>query len=99
MNGSIFWQGNGSGGWERRVGTEEEMSTDAAAGLGFGAVGGIGMNFEAHATCMVPNFGIGVGRGVVQQVGDGFGGGFGGAGGGNGAKGDQHGGVNGSGVV
>ena len=75
------------------------MATGAAAGLGFREIGGVGVNFEAHATCMVPNFGIGVGRGVVEQVGDGFGGGFGGASGGNGAEGDKHGGVNGSGVV
>ena len=84
-----------------RLGTEEEETSSTSAGFGFGEVGCIAVNVEAHVTGMVTNGGIRVRGSVVEQVDCGFGGGFGALGlsGGEAAKGDKHGVVNGTGIV
>ena len=99
MDGAVFGGRYRRGGGERRVGTEEEVATGAAAGLGFREIGGVGVNFEAHATGVEANSGVGVGSGIVEEMGNGFSCGFGGSSRGNGAEGHQHGGVDGSRIV
>ena len=67
-----------SGGWLGNVRanvTQEIVSTNAAAGLRFGEVGGIAVNVEYHVTDSVEDCGVGVRGGVVEQpmgVGVGF---------------------------
>ena len=81
-----------------RFGTEEEETSSTRAGFGFGEVGCIAVDVEAHVTGMEANGGVRVRGSVVEQVDCGFGGGFGALGlsGGEAAKGDKHGVVNGS---
>ena len=47
--------------------TQEIVSTCASAGLRFGEVGGVAVNVEDHITGGVPDCGVGVRGGVVEQ--------------------------------
>ena len=84
-----------------RMVAEEEETRGAGAGLGLGKVGSVSVVVEDHVTGEVLDDGIRMGGCVVEQVHDSVGGGLGGAGllGGNGAQGDQHGVVDGPGIV
>ena len=59
-----------SGGWLGHVRvnvTREIVSTSANLGSSFGEVGGIAINKEDHVTGGVPDCGVGVRGGVVEQ--------------------------------
>ena len=59
-----------SGGWLGHVRanfTQEIVSTSAAAGLRFGEVGDVAVNVEDHVTGGIPDRGVGVRGGVVEQ--------------------------------
>ena len=60
------------GGWcgkmlgrNSRVGAKEKMPPDAATSFGFGQIRGNAMDVEYHVTGIVPEDGIGMGRGVI----------------------------------
>ena len=59
-----------SGGWFGHVGvnvTQKIVSTSAAAGSRFGEVGGVTVNLEDHVTGSIPDCGVGVRDGVIEQ--------------------------------
>jgi hypothetical protein len=59
-----------------RVVAEEEDSTGAGAGVGFGEIGGVTMDVEAHLAIVVLDGGIRMGGGVVEKMDSCFGGGL-----------------------
>ena len=93
------------GGWRvlrlRVALTEEVLATVTAAGVGFQEVGGVAVHMEDHVASNIANSGVRVQGGIIKQPYDFLIGGSGGFGflRGNGAKGNEHDGVNGDGVV
>jgi len=82
-------------------GAEEEMASGATAGLGSREVRRVAMQVEYHVAGNIADGGIGVGVGIVEEPDSGIIGAFGGIGlvGGNGSEGDQHGWIDGDGIV
>ena len=59
-----------SDGWLGHVGeniNQKIGSTSAAAGSRFGEVGGVSVNMEDHVTGGIPDRGVGVRGGVIEQ--------------------------------
>ena len=54
--------------WFERIGegrAEEEVPTGTRAGILFREVGGVTVNVEDHAACMVPECCVGMGGGII----------------------------------
>ena len=103
--GAVVWWWGSVGRWyfggvgETRAHVEVAACSGACVFLG--EVGGVAVDMKNHVAGVETKGGIRMGGGVVQELGDGDGGGFGAVVllGGKGAKGDEHGAVDGPGVV
>ena len=102
MNGSIEpWARFGGMCQIRRAIAEKIMATGAASCAGFGKVQGVAVDVDNHVTCSVPNGGVGIVIGIIEEPQGCVVGLFGGLRllGREGDKGNEHGGIHGDGLI
>lgn len=103
--GAVGWRWRCIRSWRfERIGegrAEEEVPSGTRACVLFGEVGSVAVDVEDHAACMVPECCVWMGGSIIEELGDGNGGGCGAVVllRGEGAEGNEHGVVDGSGIV